>query len=86
MSGRQRTGSQSAIVCPAPHFPLDQPGIFQCPYVLRCCGQRHGKGSGQLTNRPFSLAKLTHHLSAGGIAESVENGIQSCVVIFNHVV
>jgi hypothetical protein len=64
----------------------EHPGLLQHLDVLRGRRQRDREGLRQLAHRALGLGEIAQHPPAGGIAQSVEDGVEVGCMLFNHVV
>jgi hypothetical protein len=79
-------GGQPAAVHAAIDLALEQPRRFKHAKVLGYCGQRHGKGFGELRDFCFAAGQPREDCAARGIGQRAEGGVEPAAEIVNHTV
>lgn len=75
MSGGERAGIEPAEMRSPADFAANKASAFQHLDMFRGGGERHGIRFGQLPDRALALRQLLQHMATGGVAQSVENGV-----------
>jgi len=77
---------QLAYVCASPDRSANKPGALQHFDMLRCRLERHGEWCRQFADVAVLEFQAVQHRSPRRIGEGMEDGIQLCGFIINHMV
>jgi len=72
---RERLRIEAAEMRPAAHRSPDEPSALERLHVLRCGGERHAVGLGELTHGMLALRELLEHAASRAVPEGAEDEI-----------